>query len=89
LLIAILLSIVAIYPNFTSEGVAIRTVAKNSPADFAGMISPKPTATPMSREKIIELNNIPIKNSLDYYSVLEKMRQINQYKSRPTRTATS
>ncbi len=73
LIIAILLSVVAIYPNFSAEGVAIRSVTKDSPASLAGIISPKATATPMSREKIIEMNGVSIKNSNDYYSVLEKL----------------
>ena len=65
-LIALLLAIVAIYPNPWSEGAAIRTVALNSSASLAGIESPKPTSAPMSREKILFMNNIPIKDIVDY-----------------------
>ena len=67
LLILIVLSVIAIHPGIGTEGVAVRNIAKNSPASIAGMQSPSPTSTPMSREKILEINNIPIKNSQIYY----------------------
>ncbi len=69
LVIMLLLSIIAIYPNFWNKGVAIRSVVKDSPAYDAGIQSPKPTASPMSREKIVSINNIKVDNINDYYGV--------------------
>lgn len=65
-LVAVLLAIVAIHPNPWVEGVAIRSVELNSSASLAGIESPKPTSSPMSKERITSINNIPIKNVLDY-----------------------
>jgi preprotein translocase subunit SecD len=68
--IVLLLAIVAIYPNFSVEGVAIRNVMINSSASVAGIESSKSTAAPMSREKIISINNVMIKNISDYYDTI-------------------
>ncbi len=73
LVILLLLSIVAIYPNFWNKGVAIRSVVKDGPAYVGGIQSPKPTASPMSREKIVSINNIPVNNVNDYYGVIGKL----------------
>lgn len=70
-LIFLLLMIVAIHPNPWADGVAIRSVALNSSAAIAGIESPKPTTAPMSRERIVAMNNIPITNLDDYYSFVE------------------
>ncbi len=67
MLVFLLLSVAAIHPNFSADGVAIRTVVKNSSADLAGMGSPSPTSTPMSREVIEAINNMPIEDIEDYY----------------------
>ncbi len=68
LLIFIVLAIVSIHPNPYSTGVAIRSVEADSAASLAGITSPKPTTTPMSRERIVAINNIPITNEDDYYT---------------------
>ena len=62
----IILSVVAIGFNPLSEGVAIRSVMKDSAAALAGMESPKPTVTPMGRERIIAINNQPVASLSDY-----------------------
>ncbi|MBW2983569.1 hypothetical protein KY361_00460 [Candidatus Woesearchaeota archaeon] len=67
LFIFILLAIVAIHPNPKAEGVAIRNVISNSSANLAGIKSTTPNIAPMSRERIIAVNNIPIKTVEDYY----------------------
>ena len=51
--IVVLLAIVAIHPNPWADGVSIRSVAPDSPAYDSGIESPKPSAAPMSRERII------------------------------------
>jgi len=73
LLIFLLLSIVAIYPNPWAKGVAIRGVIKEGPAYASEMISPKPTSAPMTREVINSVNNIPIKNIEDYAAALQTL----------------
>jgi len=73
-LIALLLALVAIHPNPTSTGVAIRSISSNSSAAIAGIESPKPTATPMSRERIIALNGQTIENVEDFYAFEETLK---------------
>ena len=73
-LIAILLAVVAIHPNPFVKGVAIRNVIFNSSASIAGIQSPKPTASPMSRERIISMNNVPIDDLQDYYDFISGLK---------------
>ena len=77
LLIAILLlSVVAISPQLDTDGVAIRTVLKNSVAASASpnpLVSPKPNSLPTSREVITSINNHPINNEEDYYAFTENL----------------
>ncbi len=77
LAIALLLAIVAIHPNPWADGVAIRSVEKNSSAAIAGIESPKPTAPPMSRERILFMNNQRIYTVDDYNSFVSKL-ELNQ-----------
>ncbi|MBC8444119.1 hypothetical protein H8D83_00885 [Candidatus Woesearchaeota archaeon] len=72
-LIAVLLAIVAIHPNPWVTGVAIRSIELNSSASLAGIESPKPTSSPMSKERITSINNIPIKNVLDYENFVSSL----------------
>ncbi len=72
LLAAVLLAVVAIHPNPTVKGVAIRNVLSNSSSAFAGIENPKPSGTPMSREVITSINNIPIHNEEDYHVMLQR-----------------
>jgi preprotein translocase subunit SecD len=73
-LITIVLALVAIHPNPFTKGVAIRAVSFNSSASLAGIESPKPTASPMSRERIISMNNIPIESIEDYYNFISTLK---------------
>ncbi len=68
LLIFLILAILAIRPTPGAEGVAIRSVVRNSSAASAGMVNPLPTASPMSREVILTMNNRPIETEEDYYN---------------------
>ncbi len=70
LIVFLFLSLVAIEPNPWQRGVAIRSVAKGSTADLAGIPNPKPTTSPMHRERILYINDIPIHNEQDYYRVV-------------------
>ena len=67
-LAVILFAVVAINPQPFNKGVTIRNVMVNSSASLAGIKSPKPTASPISKERIISINNKPINNIQDYYS---------------------
>lgn len=69
LLAVLLLSAVAIYPNFWNSGATIRSIQKNSTAEMAGITNPSPTATPMSKEKIVSLNGKPVTNIQDYFAI--------------------
>ncbi len=68
LLAFLLLAAVAIHPDPSADGVAIRSVALNSSASIAGMQSPKPTSTPMSKERIISINSQKILDISDFES---------------------
>lgn len=59
----------AINPNPWSKGVAIRNVELNSSAYLAGIQSPNPNDPPMSRERIVAINNIPVPSQEEYYKI--------------------
>lgn len=67
-LIAVLLAVFSIYPNPLNQGAAIRSVRYNSSASLAGLESPEATASPMTREVIIEINGKEILDEDDYYN---------------------
>ncbi len=74
LIIVLALSLIALYPNPWNEGVGIRGVVKEGPAQTAGVPAPKPSAAPMTREVIKSINNIPIKNVEDYARALQSLK---------------
>ena len=74
LILCILLAIVAIRPNPTKEGVAIRTIISNSSAHLAGLVSPKPNLPPMSREVITFINNKQIQDVEDFEEATKELR---------------
>lgn len=69
LLAFVLLSLVAIHPTFSSDGVAIRSVLKNSSAEIGGLQNPSPTTSPVNREVIQSVNNFPITDLASYNDV--------------------
>ncbi|MBT7902491.1 hypothetical protein HN587_01415 [Candidatus Woesearchaeota archaeon] len=74
LVIAVILSLVAIHPDlFGRDGVAIRSVQPNSTASWSGIQSPSPKTTPMARELVLALNNIPIHEEKDYYDFIKTL----------------
>jgi preprotein translocase subunit SecD len=74
LIACFIMAVVAIWPNPLADGVAIRSVIKDSAASTAGFVNPKPTTTPMGREVVHSINNIPIKNSDDYARATSVLR---------------
>ena len=77
LLVALILAVVAIHPNFGNKGVAIRNVEANSSASLAGIQNPKPTMPPMAREVVTLINNKPVEDIVDYYDIVGKLK-VNQ-----------
>ncbi len=73
-LIFIVLAVVAIHPNPFAKGVTIRAVTTNSSASIAGITSPKPTTSPMSRERIITMNSKTINDLQDYYDFISTLK---------------
>ena len=79
LLVFLLLALVAIHPNPSATGVAIRSVSLNSSASIAGIASPKPTATPMSRERITAINGRGITSFEEYNVIVAEMQPNKTY----------
>ncbi len=77
LLSFLLFAVIAIHPNPNARGVAIRSVVMNSSASLAGIASPKPTATPMSRERIVAISGKKIE-TLDEYNAIAADMQPNK-----------
>ncbi len=73
-IIAIISALIAIHPNPFVEGVTIRNVVSNSTAAIAGIESPEPTDSPMSRERITAINNEKISDINDYYKFLSTLK---------------
>jgi len=73
LLVFLVLALIAIHPNPWARGLAIRSVAKNSSASIAGIQSPTPGIPPMSRERILLINNRPINSLKDYYDFINTL----------------
>ena len=62
----IVLSVIAMHPTL-NKGVAIRNVVANSSASIAGIPQPRPNTQPVSRERILSINNFPINDVESYY----------------------
>ncbi|MBW2998907.1 hypothetical protein KY321_05185, partial [Candidatus Woesearchaeota archaeon] len=73
LIIALILSIIAINPQFNQEGVAIRSVNLDSAAYDAGIISPAKFSRPLDYEVIEYINGQKIKDSKDYYEMTNNL----------------
>ena len=73
LIVFLFFAVVAIHPTFRDDGVAIRSVAKDSAAALAGIKSPEPGTSPVNKEMILSINNQPIETLADYYSFTEQL----------------
>jgi preprotein translocase subunit SecD len=71
-IIIMIFALTAIHPNPWNKGVVIRSVRPESAAYLAGIRGPTSNQQPMSRERILFINNIPIKNTNDYYRVVNE-----------------
>src|SRR3989338_5068172 len=72
LAVFIVLSVVAIHPTL-SEGVAIRNVIANSSASVAGISQPRPNIQPVSRERVLSINNVLINDVEGYYKYVSSL----------------
>jgi preprotein translocase subunit SecD len=77
LLVFLVLAVVSISPRPFVDGVAIGNVLTNSSASIAGIQQPSPGTRPVSRERILEINNKPVENVEDYYNFADNL-EINQ-----------
>lgn len=73
LIITLILAIIAINPQPWADGAVIKAVEKNSTASLAGIENPKPTAQPLSKERILSINNQDIHTVADYYSAIDTL----------------
>src|SRR3989344_4171242 len=70
LVIFLVVALFALRPSPWNEGVAIRSVAENSTAALAGIQSPAATVSPLSYERIIQVNDQKITTVEDYHTAL-------------------
>jgi len=73
LIIFLIFAVISIRPAFFNEGVTIKAVLKNSSAALAGIENPAPGSSPMSKEVIISMNNVPINTVADYYGFVDSL----------------
>ena len=66
-----------INPTQYGKGAAIRNILPESAASEAGMLNLKPATPPMSKEKILAINNEPINTIQDYYNFIKNIK-VNQ-----------
>lgn len=83
LLIFLVLSFVAINPQFDTEGVAIRNIDRGSAAAVAGIEAPDNNIAPTQREIIQAINGAPI---TDRESYLEQINRLETNQSFTIRT---
>jgi preprotein translocase subunit SecD len=75
LLIVVGLMLIALNPRPFNDGVIITSVTKDSAAALAGIESPNPKSTPLSKEKITAINNVQIETLQDYYAQIENLSE--------------
>jgi hypothetical protein len=74
LAVFLIFALVSIHPNPNVDGLMIRSVAMNSSASIGGIVSPKPTASPMSKERVLTINNEPVNDLDGYNKVIENLQ---------------
>jgi len=74
LAISLVMAVFAISPNPWSDGVAIRNIEKNSSAALAGITSPSPQSTLMSKERITMINNQPVHDLAGYAEIVKDIK---------------
>jgi preprotein translocase subunit SecD len=72
LIFFLLVSYFAINPQFSTDGVAIKSVDPNSESYNAGIRSPSKDISPTNYERIIEINGEKVSNLKDYSDILKQ-----------------
>ncbi|MBI2133064.1 hypothetical protein HYU11_00095 [Candidatus Woesearchaeota archaeon] len=67
---SLLIAVIALAPNPFREGAAIRSIDRDSAASLAGMVSPSATDSPSGKERVVFVNNVPVKKAEDYYKAI-------------------
>jgi preprotein translocase subunit SecD len=73
LLFFLIISYLAINPQFSSEGVSIKFIDPDSIAFNAGLRSPAEGVSPTNYERIIEINGEKISNLQDYSNIINEI----------------
>jgi len=73
LLIFLVLALISINPRPGVEGIVIMNIISNSSASEGGIAQPDPTTKPVSRERILEIDNKPVENVGDYYDFIDSL----------------
>lgn len=73
LLFFLLMSFLAINPQFSTSGVAIKSIEQNSSAEFAGIIPPDPDDPSTALERIIKINDQEISTLEEYSAIIEQI----------------
>ncbi|HIJ10765.1 TPA: hypothetical protein HA278_01785 [Candidatus Woesearchaeota archaeon] len=58
-------------PQFTNDGVTIRSVAPNSSAALGGIENPSAKLQPLQKERIVRLDTTPVTSEEQFYQYLE------------------
>ncbi len=74
LIIFLLFAVIAIHPAPGARGLIIKSVIKNSSAELAGIEPPKPSTSPLSRERLIAVNNVQVNSLEDYNSLIKDIQ---------------
>ena len=74
LLVLLILAVFVIHPKFSQEGVAIRSVVRNSAAAYAGFISPMALDKPVYKEIIYEIDGKAIHDFTDYTKAVSDLQ---------------
>lgn len=73
LLFALLVSYLAINPQFGNQGVVVNSVDINSTAYNAGMQNPSAETKPTNRERILSINNKEVSSLTEYSEAIESI----------------
>ncbi len=72
LIIVLLLSVIAIRPQFDTQGAVVRSVVKESPAALANIQSPLPTERPVDRERVLSVNGVEVEDADGFYAIMAR-----------------
>jgi len=73
LAVALVLGLFMLHPNPFASGLVVRSVLRDGAAYQAGLQGSPPTLAPMSRERILRMNAVPMESLQDYYAFLETL----------------